>query len=309
LSIFRDTSVVILLFAGTVSAAAQLAQIYVSNEGNGTLQQLDFATGAITALYQIGVKPIVPDDLTINSAGQLIYSVPNSGAVYLYDPTTGINTELCSGIAGARDLTITPDGQNLLISKYASPAQIWEYNFASNTASVFFPKTAGITTFDGVTFDAYGNLYAVASHNMILQLNPSTGAILATLTLEAHDGINGGDGLTYDSYTNSLWATHDGKVMGVGLLQIPVEPSGFVSTSPGYTFYPLPTIGNVDGIKSDGLGNLYVGAIFSALVYNIPSNTIVNNVIMKGADGVSLVPGTYAAPAQVSPKSSFQAKP
>jgi hypothetical protein len=48
----------------------------------------------------------------------------------------------------------------------------------------------------------------------------------------------------------------------------------------------------VDGIKSDGKGNLYIGAIWSALVYNIPSNTITENIVVKGADGVGLVPGT-----------------
>jgi len=112
--------------------------------------------------------------------------------------------------------------------------------------------------------------------------------------MEPHSGINGGDGLTYDSYTNSLWATHDGKTspLGFGLVQIPVQPSGFVSTSPGFTFYSV-NLGNMDGIKSDGKGNLYVGAIWTAFVYNIPTNTVLYDRVVKGADGVYPVPGTY----------------
>jgi sugar lactone lactonase YvrE len=89
-----------------------------------------------------------------------------------------------------------------------------------------------------------------------------------------------------------LWATHDGT-LGGGVLEIPVSPSGFASTSPGFTFYPMPGIGNLDGIKSDGKGNLYIGAIWTAIVYNIPTNTVTHSITVKGADGVSLVPGTY----------------
>jgi len=48
-----------------------------------------------------------------------------------------------------------------------------------------------------------------------------------------------------------------------------------------------------DGIKSDGKGNLYIGAIHTVAVYNIPTNTVTRNIVVKGADGVSLVPGTY----------------
>jgi sugar lactone lactonase YvrE len=144
-------------------------------------------------------------------------------------------------------------------------------------------------TFDGIAYDPYGNLYAVAGHNTIIQINPVTGAILNTLVLEPHHGINGGDGMTYDSYTGSLWATHAGTT-GNGLLQIPITAAGLGST---FSFYPTPRVNAPDGIKSDGKGNLYIGAIWTLAVYNIPTNTITQNVVVKGADGVSLVPGTY----------------
>lgn len=292
ISRFALISCFIVLASALSLPAQQIAQIYISNEGQSNLEQLNFNTGQITVLYQIGAEP---DDLTLNSAGQLIYSVPNLHTVNLFDPTTKVNTVLTNAISGARDLTIEPGGKSLLISKYSSPAQIWRYSFVNKMASVFFPKTAGITAFDGTAYDAYGNLYAVASHNTIIQIDPVTGAIKNTLVIEPHNGVNGADGLTYDSYTNSLWATHDGKTspLGFGLMKIPVQASGFVSTSPGFTFYPLNQIGNMDGIKSDGKGNLYIGAIHTAVVYNIPTNTVLKSVVVKGADGVSLVPGTY----------------
>ena len=264
----------------TFSSSAQ--QVYFSNEGKGLLQLLDLNSNPpqVTTLYTVGAKL---DDLILNSAGQLIYSVPSTG-VNLYDPTTGQNTELVSGLKSALDLIIEPGGQTMLIAVH--PGQIVRYNFATGATTVLVKEHE---TFDGIAYDPYGNLYAVAGHNTIIQINPVTGAILNTLVLEPHHGINGGDGMTYDSYTGSLWATHAGTT-GNGLLQIPITAAGLGST---FSFYPTPRVNAPDGIKSDGKGNLYIGAIWTLAVYNIPTNTITQNVVVKGADGVSLVPGTY----------------
>jgi sugar lactone lactonase YvrE len=290
MSVNRRTGLVCaLVVLAIIPLSAQ--QLYITNEGSAALQLLDLNASTLSTLYTIGVgKLFDPDDLTVNSLGQLIYTLPNQGTVNLYDPTTGTNTILASGIPGARDLAIEPGGQTLLIAKYVTPPEILRYNFVTQTTTILVPKAAKLGTCDGIAYDPYGNLYAVANHNTIVQIDPVTGAILATLVLEPHNGVNGGDGLTYDSYTNSLWATHDGKVMGTGLIQIPVSPSGF--TAAGFAFYPLAA-GNVDGIKSDGKGNLYIGAIHTAIEYNIPTHTIVKNIVVRGADGVALVPGTY----------------
>ncbi len=281
-----------LVLIPALSSSAQ--QLYITNEGDATIELWNINTGTLSTVYTIGVgKDSNPDDLTLNAQGQLLYSLPNAGTVNLYDPTTGSNTVLATGIGGARDLEVEPGGQSMLIGQY-SPGQIWRYNFTTNTTTLLVSKKAAhLGTCDGVAYDNYGNLYAVANHNTIVQINPTTGAVIATLTIEAHSGVNGGDGLTYDSYTGELWATHDGKNLGTGLLEIPVSPTGFKSLT--YTFIPLPGIGNVDGIKSDGLGNLYIGAIFNAMEYNIPTNTISHTIVVKGADGVSLVPGSYGA--------------
>jgi streptogramin lyase len=281
----------ITVVAASFSASAQeLAQIYISNEWAESIQQLNLNTGELTTLYNIGGQP---DDCTLGPNGSVIYDVPNAGTVNMFDPATGVNTVLVTGITGTRDLTFEPGGQSLLISKVAGPPEIYRYSFVTNTATVFFPKTKGITSFSGTAYDAYGNLYAIASFNTIIQINPVTGAIIATLTLQPHNGGAGADGMTYDSSSNSLWATTVGSsVNGWGLVQIPVQQSGFVSPT-NFTYYHLG-IGAVDGIKSDGNGNLYIGAIHTAMVYNIPSGTVTKNIVTKGADGVALVPGTFS---------------
>jgi hypothetical protein len=282
MNMLRRMGVVLAIVLGlTFLASAQ--QLYISNEGQSNLQILNIATSQLTTLYEIGGKP---DDMTLNAQGQLIYTVPAAGTVNLWDPTTKVNRTLASGLTWARDLEIEPGGQTMLIGIY-SPGEIVRYNFATKTTTTLIKKLGAC---DGITYDPYGNLYAVANHNTIIQINPTTGAILNTLVLEPHKGVNGGDGLTYDSFSGSLWATHDGTT-GEGLLQIPVSQSGF--TSAGFTFYPQPALSSPDGIKSDGKGNLYIGAVWNAAVYNIPTNKITYNVVTKGADGVSLVPGTY----------------
>ena len=275
----------VLFFLSTiVSSFGQ--QLYITNEPKKSLQLLNLSTKALTTLYNIGAEP---DDLILNSAGQLLYTVPLPGTLNSYDPKSGVNTVLLSGIKYARDLFIEPGGQTMLIAIY-TPGEILRYNFSTGTTTVLAKK---LVTCDGIAYDAYGNLYAVANHNTIVQINPVTGAILNTLVLEPHDGVNGGDGLTYDSYSQSLWATHFGTT-GRGLIQIPTSSSGF--TSAGFNLYLFPSEGSSiapDGIKSDGKGNLYVGAINTAFVYNIPSGQISEIVVVGGADGVSLVPGTY----------------
>jgi sugar lactone lactonase YvrE len=270
----------------TAISPALAQQLYITNEPKSTLELLNLATGELSTLYDIGGKP---DDLTLNPAGQLLYSVPIAGTVNLYDPATGTNSVLVSGVAGARDLFVEPGGQTMLIAIY-SPGKIVRYNFQTGATVTLTTK---LGTCDGIAYDAHGNLYAVANHNTIVQINPVSGAVLKTLTLEPHVGVNGGDGLTYDSFSDSLWATHDGTT-GKGLIQIPVSAAGF--TEAGFTsflFTKALTGSAPDGIKSDGKGNLYIGAIQTAFVYNILTNTITKSVVVAGADGVSLVPGTF----------------
>jgi len=272
------------LFTAISPALAQ--ELYITNEPKETLELLNITTGELTTLYDIGGKP---DDLTLNASGQLLYTVPLAGTVNLYDPTSGINSVLVSGLKNARDLFVEPGGQTMLIAIY-SPGKIIRYNFTTKETVTLTTK---LGTCDGIAYDAFGNLYAVANHNTIVQINPVSGAVLSTLVLEPHVGVNGGDGLTYDSYSGSLWATHDGTT-GKGLLQIPVSAAGFtVAGFTSFLFTKALTGSAPDGIKSDGKGNLYVGAIQTAFVYNIPTNTITKSIVVAGADGVSLVPGTY----------------
>jgi hypothetical protein len=285
----RVSVITALILVSAFSLFAQKPSLYIANESHNSLELLNLNTSALTTLYTVGTGAEYHlDDLTLNSAGELIYSVPQAGLVNIYDPVKKTNSTLVSGVKWVRDLEIEPGGQTMLMAIY-TPGSIVRYNFATKTTTTLIKK---LGTCDGIAYDPFGNLYAVANHNTIVQIDPIKGTIIATLTLEAHAGVNGGDGLTYDSYTGALWATHDGTT-GSALIKIPVVATGFKSLNPGFTLYPSKVYQAPDGIKSDGKGNLYVGSIWTAFVYNIPTNTVTQNIVTMGADGVSLVPGTY----------------
>lgn len=271
---------VALLISVAMHLSAQ--QAYIANESQKKLMQLDFATRLQTTLYTMAAEP---DDLTLNSQGQILYSVPATGTICMYDPATGNNTTLLSGTKWVRDLVMEPGGTSMLIAVY-SPGQILRYNFLTGTTSVLSKK---LGTVDGLAYDPAGDLFAVANHNTIVQIDPVSGQVLKTLVLEPHLGVNGGDGMVYDSYTGQLWVTHDGKLATGpegGLIEIPTDLSGF-------TLYQTGKIQSPDGIDSDGKGNLYIGAVWRAVEYNIPTDSIKKSFVVKGADGISLVPGTY----------------
>src|ERR1700730_6806914 len=171
----KSILIVVAILALIPALSAQ--QVYIANKPQMKIMTLDFATGAQTTIYDIGAKP---DDLVLNSQGQLIYSVPSLGTVNLFDPVTGGNTVLVSGLRYARDLLIEPDGTTMLISCYAR-GLIMRFTFATNAMTVL---TKNLGTVDGLAYDPNGHLFAVANANTVVQIDPLTGAVLKTLVLE-----------------------------------------------------------------------------------------------------------------------------
>jgi len=277
LCLLSMTMLILWTSAGTLKAQ----ELYITNEWQKQLQLLDLSSGQLTALYDIGASP---DDLVLNSLGQLLYSIPGLGVVDLYDPVAQTNSTLVTGVKSARDLVIEPSGNSMLIAVSGFSGEIVRFNFLTGATSVLRKK---LVTVDGLAYDPNGDLFAVADHNTIQQIDPVTGATLNTLVLEPHHGVNGGDGMTYDPYTGELWASHDGTT-GSGVLEIATDLSSF-------TYYDFSEQMHApDGIKSDGLGNLYIGAIHTVAVINIQGTPVLTrSYVVHGADGVSLVPGTY----------------
>jgi len=90
-----SNSVLPLLLQMASSSFAQ--QLYISNEPQKSLQLLNLETTPpkLTTLYTAAGEL---DDLILNSAGSAIYTIPSLAQVDLWDPTTGLNTVLTSGV-------------------------------------------------------------------------------------------------------------------------------------------------------------------------------------------------------------------
>ena len=237
------------------------------------------STGVVTPLFNTASNP---DSLIVDSLGRILYTTQKIGTVSIYDPSTGTNSVIVSGLSFPRDLIFDPGQTTILVSNFGK-GEIDRVNLVTGTLTPLLKKQG---TVDGLAYDPQGQLFAVVNHHtQIVQLDPNTGKILKTLTVVTNHpvGYYGLDGLTYDSFTGQLWATDVGTAANC-LVEIPTDLSGFQLFQVGNM--PTP-----DGLVSDGNGNLYIGVnLVKVFEYNIPSDTITKQVKVKQVDDVALVP-------------------
>jgi Bacterial Ig-like domain (group 3) len=285
------------VFLAGMAVTLQAQQFYATSETMRQLQIIDLQNRTITPVYTVAGAP---DSLLVNSQKQLIYDLSPQGILALYDPATGTNTILASGLKSPRDLVFdvptacnpNANASTMLVSEY-SIGQIIRYDFTTSTFTKLggpLRSPTGAAGVDGLAYDAQGHLFAVANHNTVVQLDPCTGDVLKTLVLEPHYKVDGGDGMVYDPYSGQLWLSHDGSDNANGLIEVPTDLSTFSLFQSGQI--PVP-----DGIVSDGKGNLYIGAGLQRLVaYNIPSDTLAqpssSSMLVPGIDSLVLIAGT-----------------
>jgi len=285
-------------FAAVISvaliASAAGQQFYATSENGLALDKVTLPAGTVTKLF---TTPGRPDSVILNAQGKLIYSMSPQGTVALFDPVTGSNTILLTGLKSPRDFVFDPASTtSLLIAEYSGGGIILRYNLVTGTSTVLAKQLGSV---DGMAYDPQGRLFVVAAHNTVLQLDPKSGAILKTLVLEPHYKVNGGDGMVYDPYSKHLWVTHCGAdpVTGVkesGFFEIPTDLSGFTLLQNQTLFNKAVAIPVPDGIVSDGKGHLYVGSgLHRLVVYDIATDKVIANPLVPGIDSLVLIPGTY----------------
>ena len=258
------------------SSVAKAITIYATSYEGQAIYKCDTVTNTNTLVHSTASVGS-PDSLIFDPAGRIIYSTTTSGTVQSYNPVGNFDTTLAITTHPV-DLALDPSGATFLVSDIGSPS------------IKRIPVTGGAPTlvvsgpYDGGIAYANGNLFAIANHNEVDQLNPTTGALVNSSVPNALLDL---DGMTYDPLTQHLWATD----LGNGSL-VEFDPAALT-----YSVHPLPTYfgGSLepDGIISDGAGTLYFASrkAFSIYSYDIATATITAHNQVFGLDDLAPVIG------------------
>src|SRR5579872_714384 len=208
------------------------------------------------------------------SEWNLLYTINSTSptAIGIFDGTT--NTTVNVG-NDARDMTLAPDGKSVYVGDF-SGGKIFQVDLTTHAVTQF---ASGLGPVDGIAFGSDGNLYAVANNRTQIDELDSTGAVIHSLA-----GFGQLDGMTFDSSTNSIWVGANNATLYQFAL-------GLGSS----TAFTTANLGIIDGIASDGNGNLFVANFGSNIAkYNIGSNTAAIVATTPGIDDLAPVAGLGA---------------
>lgn len=143
---------------------------------------------------------------------------------------------------------------------------------------------------DGIAYDGSGNLFVVVGRNSVARVDPTTGAILQSITLRTATGAMTGnaDGLSFDSTTGMLYASNDDASGHGGYWIVPTD----LSTQ---TLIDLQA--DIDGLAADGNTLYLIHRGVGGLQVSLASNTItLVSPGIGGADDIAPLSGLGSNP-------------
>ncbi len=226
--------------------------VYATDNVNSDFYQYDVTTNTLTVF---GNPTGHMDSLAFTPDGNLVYTQQNNTAgLTEYNLVTGVSTTLVAG-QGTGDLVLSPDGTTVFFNGTASNGhdELLSYNLSTSTLSVVKVWASG-TYLNGLAFDnSTGHLFAAYSTNggyyssstgELAQINPTTGAVIATSA-----ALGEVDGAAWDPYTGDIFVTGNGST---NLTEIDPTTMKVVHT------WNIASANGLDGISSDGQGNLFI---------------------------------------------------
>ena len=216
------------------------------------------------------------DSLIFDPQGNIVYSLICCNALGRFNTTTLTNTVLNNAAGpGVADMTLEPGGNSLLVSD-AFGTTIGRLNLTTNGINFLNVNARP----DGLAYDNNGHLFAVLGLNSVAQIDPTTGAIIKSISTP-----NQPDGLTFDATTGMLYVASDGG----GFYTVPTDLSSATFTpvlnpaGAGYVF---------DGIASDGNLLFFVIRNQGGLLYDLNTHTVLEtSPFISGADDIAPVSG------------------
>jgi hypothetical protein len=280
----------------SAAVASPATTIYYSAFSPAQLWSLNLATRQTTLIDSSPSEDTPLSGLLFDPQGRIVYTEPFS--IRAYNPTTFADTLLASGFAFLTAIALDPSGTSVLAADFAG-GSIYRISLSTGTAMTLGSAGAFLSP-TGLAYDSQGNLYAIIGDNQIEQINPTTGAVIKTGPLV---GICSSGcslpSLTYDSFSNKLWAADDVNNCIHSFDLATLTPSacvgGGIFSGPG-------------GIAADGAGNIFVASnaisvvVSYLLSYNITTGAItqVSNALSNGINGLAPLSGLGAPPGSAS---------
>jgi DNA-binding beta-propeller fold protein YncE len=268
----RRLALLLALLALLALTPSGRADVLAYVTGGNTIYVWDTTTNRVTPVTN-SVNGGSLDSLILDNNGNIFYSIiGNSSQIGQYNLNTHSNTLLTSAAGpGVADMALEPGLTTFLVS-----------NAFGTTISRVTISTGAVSNLseglrpDGLAYDNNGHLFAVLGLTEVAQLNPTTGAILKTISTP-----NQPDGLTFDPDTGKLYVSSDGG----GFYTLPTDLSGA-------TFTSVPGSPVFDGIASAGNLLYFVVRGQGGLVYNLNTGLITEvSPTIGGADDIAPVAG------------------
>lgn len=267
----------------TVTPGSHADFAYIT--GGNTISQWNTSTNTVTPVATSANGGGL-DSLIFDNQGDLIYSIIGTNSIGIFNLNTHTNRILANGgnFNGVADMALEPSGATFLVSN-AFDGSIDRVNIATGAATTLY--NGGLRP-DGVTYDNSGHLFAVLGLTEVAQLDPTTGAVLKTISTP-----NQPDSISFDALTGKLYVSSDGG----GFYTLPTDLSSatftHVSGSPVF-----------DGMASDGNQLFFVVRGRGAVIYDLNTGTVTETSPgISGADDIAPVTGLGSLAAAPEPSS------
>ena len=278
-------AVMVLTVVSAGSGRAVATVLYATSIAGSQIDKVDTVANTVTTYL---TTPSAADSIMFDSSQNVIYTEVTAGEVMRYDPNTFTNTVLASGLNGPADIVLEPGGNTMLVSEFYG-GNIDRINLTTLTTTTLLSpgdNPEGLA-YDGTRlFANLGSRYGGATGKYVAQIDPVTGAILAT-----SPGLNDLDGLTYDSYTGLLYAS---SYLGNTIYSIDPNNLSIVHDVAA----SLGGIPGPDGITSDGVGDLFIASSGDSHVYqlNLLTHVLTQENYVYGLDDLAPASGSGSIP-------------
>ena len=247
--------------------------IYAANPG-GQLQVIDTATNAVSTVF---ANAAGPRGLTFTDPNNIVYTTNTPGQLEDYNLLTDTSSVLSTFGANqfGQYVALDPGGASVVFGVAGGGIDRLNLSTDAVTAVSLFSDPRGLA------YDSAGDLFAVLGPSELAQINPLTGAVIASIALPS-TGAAGSNGLAFDPVSGELFVTDDANSLSVrGLYEIPTSLAGETLVNAGLF---------ANGLTADGHGNLWIAAENNLDEYNIASQTLVTGASDPGIYDVALAP-------------------